>query len=118
MDEDNDSRGRDNDVTHVQVEGVGKHEIKIAEYAYDTSNWEDWTTDQVCEYIEYLLIANNYDKKDIDELMDQVLLEMKITGNVLKILKENDFFSKTFREQIQNHSVDMCNVISQALEQL
>ena len=99
---------------HIQVEGVGKH--KVSEY--DTSNWEDWNADQVCKYIEYLLIENNYDKKDIDELVNKVLLKMKITGKVLKIFQENEVLLKQFRDKIENHSFGIWVVIANALEQL
>ena len=85
---------------------------------YDTSNWEDWHADQVCKYVEYLLIENNYNQKDIDELMNQVLLKMKITGKVLKTLKENDALMKQFQNKIENHSFGIWIVIANALEQL
>lgn len=33
---------------------------------FDTKNWENWDANQVCKYIEYVLIENNYNKNDIE----------------------------------------------------
>ena len=70
------------------------------------------------KYIEYVLIKNNYTSKDIDDLMNQVLNKMKITGNILKKLKENDNLWNKFQNKIENYSFGIWIAIANPLEKL
>ena len=110
------------DVKDVKSQGDERGgKIKNANVAigeYDTRNWEDWNVDQVVKYIEYLLIENNYDSKDIDDFMNKVLLKMKITGKVLKKLKNNDILWNEFRKEIKDHSFGIWIAIAESLEKL
>ena len=114
---DNDSHNSVNDQMQIEKEGKGAN-ANVGEY--DTRNWEDWNANQVCKYIEYLylLIENNYDTQDIDDLMNEVLLKMKVTGKVLKTFKNNDILWNQFQNKIENHSFGIWIVIAHGLEQL
>ena len=93
------------------------HDHRISS-SFDTSNWQDWTAEKVNEYIEYLLTESNYHKKDIDNLMNQVLLKMNITGKVLKTLKEDEELWIQFQNKIENHSFGIWIAISASLKKL
>ena len=84
----------------------------------DVSNWETWNSKTFNKYVEQLLIENNYEKNEIDDLMNKVLINLNVTGKVLKKLKENDILWNQFQNKIENHSFGIWIVISQSLQKL
>ena len=113
-----DSDKEDVSILYDETKNVSSNKYVKSEDEYDTTNWESWNVDQVCKYIEYLLIENNYDSKDIDEVMNKVLLQMKITGKILKKLKANDILWKRFQNKIEDHSFGVWIAIAESLEKL
>ena len=112
--------------SEMQIEGVvdNDHDYDLRDQKanyhakFDTSNWKEWDPNQVNEYMKYLLVQNKYNEKDIDNLMNQVLLKMNITGKVLIKIKENEKLWNQFQHKIENHSFGIWIAIADSLEKL
>ena len=118
---DRDREGGENNI-ELQIEGASAVEMLSAENVYvkgfNTINWEDWNANDVNKYIEHLLRLNNFAEKEIQDFVDKVLLKMKITGKILKKLKQSDILWNQFQQKIENHSFGIWVAIAESVEAL